>query len=116
MVKPLPRGASALGAKPSKGPAPKGGLARSRLKGDVDPLLAKAGASVHFDQRLALVDIKGSQAHADMLWRAGIVPKKEALLIIKGLGELAQEVERGEFYWDPDLEDVHMNLEMALTE
>ncbi|MDR1870621.1 MAG: argininosuccinate lyase [Deltaproteobacteria bacterium] len=94
----------------------KGGLTRSRLSGDVDPHLAKAGASIHFDQRLALVDIQGSLAHAKMLGSAGLVTSEEAKLLVEGLTALAEEVKTGNFPWDPDLEDVHMNLEKALTD
>jgi argininosuccinate lyase len=94
----------------------KGGLARSRLGQDVDPALARAGVSVHFDQRLALVDIAGSQAHARMLGAVGLVSLEESRLMVEGLASLAEAVRRGDFPWDPDLEDVHMNLEKALTE
>lgn len=87
-----------------------------RFSGATDELLEKLSASVHFDHRLALYDILGSQAHARMLGEAGLVSRAESRDIIKGLGQLKKQVEAGEFPWNPKLEDVHMNLERALTE
>ncbi|WP_456434177.1 argininosuccinate lyase [Thermosulfuriphilus sp.] len=72
--------------------------------------------SVHFDRRLAYWDILGSKAHALMLARQGIISQDEAQRIIQGLDKIWQEIEAGRFPWRPDLEDVHMNIEAALTE
>ncbi|MDR0550237.1 MAG: argininosuccinate lyase [Deltaproteobacteria bacterium] len=94
----------------------KGGLARSRQTQDVDPTLAKASVSIHFDQRLALFDVRGSQAHARMLGEVGLVSPEESQMMVEGLGLLSEKIDQGTFVWDPDLEDVHMNLEKALTD
>ncbi|MDR1607412.1 MAG: argininosuccinate lyase [Deltaproteobacteria bacterium] len=94
----------------------KGGLARSRLAQDVDPFLAKAGVSVGFDQRLAPQDLAGSLAHARMLGAAGLISPEESRLLVEGLTQLAQDIKDPTWVWDPDLEDVHMNLEKALTD
>ena len=87
-----------------------------RFSGSTDELLEKLSASVHFDSRLALFDIEGSQAHARMLGRVGLVTDEESRLMVKGLDELKKRVEAGNFKWDTKLEDVHMNLERALTD
>lgn len=72
-------------------------------------------SSLDFDRRLYLQDIAGSQAHARMLARQGIILPEEAEAIVKGLEEIRQEMEAGEFSWDPALEDVHMAVESRLT-
>jgi argininosuccinate lyase len=74
------------------------------------------GASVDFDRRLYRQDIEGSIAHARMLARAGILSAAELAAIEKGLRDIQTEIERGEFAWLVELEDVHMNIEARLTE
>uniref|UniRef100_UPI0032B26F32 lyase family protein n=1 Tax=uncultured Abyssibacter sp. TaxID=2320202 RepID=UPI0032B26F32 len=81
-----------------------------------DPRVEIFTESVSFDQRLAPYDIRGSIAHATMLGRCGILQAEEVETIVNGLGEIAQQIERGEFHWDTALEDVHMNIERRLTE
>lgn len=71
--------------------------------------------SVSFDCRLWKYDIEGSIAHAKMLGKQGIVPREDSKKIIKGLEEIAVEIEAGKFTFRQDLEDVHMNIEAALT-
>lgn len=51
-----------------------------------------------------------------MLGRQGIIPKKDAALIVKGLSGIAADIEQGRFRFREELEDVHMNIESALTE
>ncbi len=72
--------------------------------------------SIHYDRRLYRQDIAGSIAHARMLGRQGIIPSEDAETIISGLKSVEQEIEAGEFPWDPSLEDLHMNIERRLTE
>ena len=86
-----------------------------RFSGATDEDLEKFSASVHFDCRLARFDLEGSQAHARMLGSVGLVTRAESRLMVRGLEELKKQVAAGEFPWDPRLEDVHMNLERALT-
>ena len=71
--------------------------------------------SVSFDRRLWKHDIRGSIAHARMLGRQGIIPSKDSALIVKGLREIAGEIESGTFRFSSSLEDVHMNIETALV-
>ena len=72
--------------------------------------------SISFDARLWEHDILGSMAHATMLQSIGILTKKELDAITRGLEAIGQEIADGTFDWNPALEDVHMNIEAALTE
>lgn len=71
--------------------------------------------SVSFDYVLYRHDIAGSIAHVAALVKAGIVSVAEQKEIETGLRAIEQEIESGKFQWDEALEDVHMNIESALT-
>src|SRR5438105_9221893 len=71
--------------------------------------------SVSFDWRLYPYDIAGSIAHAAALAAAGILTSHERNKIDNGLREIEAEIESGKFEWDKSLEDMHMNIEAALT-
>jgi argininosuccinate lyase len=71
--------------------------------------------SVSFDKRLWRYDIRGSIAHAKMLRKQGIIPAADADAIVRGLKEIASEIESGKFRFSGALEDVHMNIESALV-
>jgi argininosuccinate lyase len=86
-----------------------------RFSEPTDAFVARFTASVEFDQRLYRQDIQGSVAHARMLAKVGVLTEEERDAIIRGLGEIRIEIERGEFEWSVELEDVHMNIEAALT-
>ena len=87
-----------------------------RFREGTDPVVERFTASVHFDQALARYDIRGSIAHARMLGRTGLVSPEQSERLVAGLLEIEAEVERGEFEFDPALEDVHMNVEARLRE
>ena len=87
-----------------------------RFDEPVDAFVARFTASVDFDQRLAHEDIQGSIAHAQMLQQAGILDASELMQIVDGLKSIAVDIEQGQFTWSQALEDVHMNIEAALTE
>ena len=72
--------------------------------------------SIHYDRRLYKQDIAGSKAHAAMLAQQGIIPEEDAGAIIAGLSTVQEEIERGDFPWNPALEDLHMNIERRLTD
>src|SRR3989304_2055765 len=76
----------------------------------------RIGESVSFDRRLAMADIQGSIAHAKMLARVGVLTKKELDAIVRGLKQIAKEIEARTFEFKEALEDVHMNIESALVE
>tara|TARA_R110002110_G_scaffold414951_1_gene647061 strand:- start:344399 stop:345802 length:1404 start_codon:yes stop_codon:yes gene_type:complete len=86
-----------------------------RFSEPTDAFVERFTASVSFDKRLYQADIKGSVAHATMLEKAGILTKDEMQQIISGLEDIQSEIESGNFTWSEKLEDVHMNIESALT-
>mgnify|MGYP003322880692 CR=1 FL=1 len=87
-----------------------------RFSDGPDALMLRLGESVSFDHRLAPYDIKGSRAHAAMLAHVGILTAEERDAIHAGLEAIESEIEAGTFEWDTAFEDVHMNIEQALTE
>lgn len=87
-----------------------------RFSEATDSFVQRFNASVQFDQRMAPQDIRGSLAHARMLADQGILSKEEFDSIETGLQQIRQQIEAGEFPWSIELEDVHMNIEAALTE
>ena len=87
-----------------------------RFNEPVDDFVARFTASVNFDQRFYRQDIQGSIAHAKMLCEADVLTADERDQIINGLQEIEVQIESGEFVWSVPLEDVHMNIEAALTE
>jgi argininosuccinate lyase len=80
-----------------------------------DPRVADFTRSIEIDRALALDDVVGSIAHVRGLGRAGLLRSEEVEAIVGGLDDLRREVEAGTLDWDPDLEDVHLNLEAALV-
>ncbi|THF65896.1 argininosuccinate lyase [Pseudothauera nasutitermitis] len=86
-----------------------------RFSEPVSDLVKRYTASVFFDQRMARQDIRGSLAHAKMLARQGIIGAQDLADIERGMERIAGEVERGEFVWSLDDEDVHLNIEKRLT-
>lgn len=72
--------------------------------------------SVSYDSALYRQDIAGSQAHARMLARQGVLTPAEAERLTAGLDAVREEIETGVFQWKRELEDVHMNIESRLTE
>ena len=87
-----------------------------RFKESTDKLVEEFTESVSYDKRLAPFDIAGSIAHVKMLEKQGILKPEEAEKIVSGLNEILEEIEKGEFVWKTELEDVHMNVEKRLTE
>ena len=71
--------------------------------------------SVSFDWQLYRHDIAGSIAHAKMLAHIRVLKPSELTVIIAGLEEIRGQIDRGQFKWRTDLEDVHMNIEAELT-
>ena len=78
-------------------------------------LMLQFSESVSFDRRLALFDIAGSKAHSSMLAHVGILTTKERDAIHAGLDAVLAEIAAVKFTWNKQLEDVHMNIEQALT-
>ncbi len=93
-----------------------GKLWGGRFKESTNKLVEEFTESVSYDKRLAPYDVAGSIAHVKMLEKQGILTPEEADKIVKGLNEILTEVEKGNFPWKTELEDVHMNIEKRLTE
>jgi argininosuccinate lyase len=87
-----------------------------RFSEPTDAFVQAFTASVEFDQRLAMVDIQASLAHAKMLHKIGILSDDEHTAIEQGMAQIKREISEGEFEWSISLEDVHMNIESRLTE
>lgn len=87
-----------------------------RFNEPTDAFVQRFTASIQFDQRLYRHDIQGSIAHATMLETAGVLTAEERDAIIAGLKEVQANIESGKQEWSIPLEDVHMNVESALTD
>src|SRR6266508_2252762 len=90
-------------------------MRKGRLRQPAAELAQRYGESISFDWRLYRHDIAGSIAHATALARARIITADEWHQIEDGLRAIEKEIESGKFEWDASLEDVHMNIEAALT-
>ncbi len=86
-----------------------------RFSEPVAELVKRYTASVSFDRRLALHDIRGSLAHARMLAKQGIIGQDDLTAIERGMAAIKHEIETEEFQWSVDDEDVHLNIEKRLT-
>jgi argininosuccinate lyase len=87
-----------------------------RFEKDVDKTAEEFGASIPFDKRLYREDIAGSIAHAKMLARQGVISQEDATKIIAGLEAIRAKIDRGEFEFRLDREDIHLNIEAQLSE
>ena len=87
-----------------------------RFQQATDALVRAYGESISFDWRLYPYDIEGSVAHAAALAAAGLISEEERAAIEAGLREIGGEIARGEFSFKTELEDIHMNIEAALTQ
>ena len=87
-----------------------------RFSAPTDKFVEAFTASVGFDRRLYRHDIAGSIAHATMLAEVGVLSPAERDAIVTGLEGIRDDIEAGRFTWSVALEDVHMNVEAALTE
>jgi argininosuccinate lyase len=85
-----------------------------RFQEATDPRVEKFTESISFDARLAAVDIRGSQAHARMLAKVGLLTADEANRICETLTHIGDEIARGVLPFRTDLEDIHMHIEAAL--
>ena len=86
-----------------------------RFSESTDEFVQAFTASVTFDQRMYRQDIAGSLAHATMLMKSGVISEQDCESIHAGLKSIEQDITAGTFKWSVALEDVHMNIESALT-
>ena len=90
-------------------------MRKGRFSKPAAEIARRYSESVSFDWRLYRHDIAGSSAHVAALAEARIVTADERDRINSGLREIELEIENGKFQWNESLEDVHMNIEAALT-
>src|SRR5438034_6562944 len=90
-------------------------MRKGRFSKPAADLARRHSESVSFDWRLYRHDIAGSIAHAAALAQAGIITAEERDNIGNGLRAIEREIETGKFRWDELLEDLHMNIEAALS-
>ncbi len=88
----------------------------ARFSEPVSDLVKRYTASVDFDKRLAMFDIQGSLAHAEMLAAVKVIAPQDLADIQRGMTQISQEISAGQFQWLLDLEDVHLNIEKRLVE
>ncbi|MFL6514600.1 MAG: argininosuccinate lyase [Chthoniobacterales bacterium] len=91
-------------------------MRKGRFNTPASELAQGFSESVSFDRRLYKYDIAGSIAHAKALAAAGLIDSNELESIRGGLQHIESEIDAGRFKWKATLEDVHMNIESALTE
>src|SRR5712664_3194804 len=90
-------------------------MRKGRFQQSLSDIGQRYSESASFDGQLYRHDIAGSIAHVTALVKAGIVSAAEQKQIEAGLREIENEIDSGKFQWDASLEDVHMNIESALT-
>src|ERR1700694_6011240 len=94
-------------AKPSRAEKTWGG----RFRASTHHLVEAYTLSLPIDERLWREEIAASIAHARMLGRQRIIPRGDATAIVRGLQDVALEIEAGDFPWRDELEDLHTNIE-----
>lgn len=87
-----------------------------RFEKSTDEMINEFQASINFDKRMYREDIEGSMAHAKMLAAQGIISADDASKICAGLQKILEQIDAGKFEFSVALEDIHMNVEAALTE
>tara|TARA_R110000787_G_scaffold12074_38_gene39373 strand:- start:6374 stop:7762 length:1389 start_codon:yes stop_codon:yes gene_type:complete len=87
-----------------------------RFSESTSDIMEAFSESVSFDARLYRQDIAASQAHARMLGRVGVLNAADVKAIVTGLDQIRGEIDAGQFEWKTELEDLHMNIESALTQ
>ncbi len=85
-----------------------------RFEGESSSLLEKFNQSIMFDKRMYEEDIIGSIAHSKMLAKQEIIGKEEQNEIEKGLLQIKDEIDKGQFEFRIEDEDIHMAIEKRL--
>lgn len=73
------------------------------------------GNDQELDMRLAKYDVQGSLAHIRMLETIGLLTAEELQVLVRGLEQIASEIEAGDFRIEPESEDIHSQVELLLT-
>ena len=107
---------SGRSAKQSVRALPKGKAWGGRFVEQTDRLVEQFTSSIAYDRRLYPYDIQGSIAHCKTLERAGVLTRREAAQLVRGLQFVKVELDGGRFPFSPQDEDIHMAIERRLTE
>lgn len=94
----------------------KSGKLRGRFKGNLSEEMKEFTSSIEIDKGMILEDIWGSEAHVIMLAEQSIIEKADARKILRALERAKRDSIKGKFELDPELEDVHMNVENYVIE
>ena len=92
---------------------------QARIAEATDAIAERFVESVSYDWRLYKQDVAGSVAHATMLAKVGLITDADRDAIVAGLREIESEIDRDGPAWagfKPELEDIHMCVESALTD
>ncbi|WP_017932571.1 argininosuccinate lyase [Robiginitomaculum antarcticum] len=87
-----------------------------RFSDNPSEIMQAINVSIDFDRRLYAQDIEGSLAHSEMLAACGIITSDDKAAIHRGLHEIKDEIEAGDFPWSAELEDIHLNIEGRLKD
>lgn len=74
------------------------------------------GRDREFDLLLAKYDVQGSLAHTEMLAKVGLMSPEDKASVHKGLNDILATIEAGTFVLQDDVEDIHSQVELLLTE
>ena len=88
----------------------------ARIKKNTSSFFQKVGNSLKIDKKLYKEDISASIAHVEMLFKQKIISFKIKNKIIYGLNKIRKEIEKKNFNFDNNYEDIHMNIEKRLFE
>ena len=91
-------------------------LWHGRFKEGPDADAVKFETSINDDMRMAFVDIEGSQAHAKMLCKTGLISEEEKNQIIDGLESIKNDLQNEKLSVDLSAEDIHSFIEATLTD
>jgi argininosuccinate lyase len=86
-----------------------------RIKVKPSTLLKKFGNSINIDKRLYRKDIDASIVHVEMLYSQKIISLKIKNKIVWGLKKIHTEIKNNKFFFNEELEDIHMNIENRLS-
>ncbi|MBR3904440.1 MAG: argininosuccinate lyase [Clostridia bacterium] len=87
-----------------------------RFAKETSQLMDDFHSSISFDKRLYAQDIRGSQAHAKMLCKQGIISAEDEAAIQQGLCAILEDIKAGKVDFPASSEDIHMHVESLLTE
>lgn len=87
-----------------------------RFSAPTDQSLEEFGSSIEFDKRLFREDIEGTRAYAKALLKAKVLKQTEYTQIASALTKIEKDIAEGKIKLTKQHEDIHMNIEMLLTD